>query len=155
MSTRTFLLASAVLALTFLIVGCSPNPQPVGLTPIPTLAPAEPITLVPALQTPPQGGAAQPSGSETAEPAPPSPAAAGDAAKGEQIYTVNCVPCHGQDLKGVVGPSLVTAELKAQPDQFFVDTITNGRAGTAMPAWGDRLSSQDIEDVIAFLRSKQ
>jgi mono/diheme cytochrome c family protein len=33
--------------------------------------------------------------------------------------------------------------------------ITNGVAGTAMPAWEGRLSSQDIEDVIAFLRSKQ
>ena len=35
----------------FLLSACgSPNPQPVGLTPIPTLAPAETPTLIPAMQ---------------------------------------------------------------------------------------------------------
>jgi mono/diheme cytochrome c family protein len=58
-------------------------------------------------------------------------------------------------LKGVVGPSLVTAEVAAQADDLYRNVIVNGRAGTAMAAWGDRLSAQDIEDVIAFIRSKQ
>ena len=156
MSARTNMLASMVLVLVLLLMGgCSPNPQPVGLTPIPTLAPAEPVTLVPVLQTAPTGGE-QPGSGETAQPATPPPTAAGDAAKGEQIYTQNCAVCHGPDAAaGPVGPTLISAALAAQPDGFYQDVIINGRAGTAMPAWGDRLIPQEIAAVIAFLRSKQ
>ena len=50
---------------------------------------------------------------------------------------------------------LISAELAAQPDDFYRQVILNGRSGTAMPAWQGRLSDQEIEDVIAFLRSKQ
>ena len=34
-------------------------------------------------------------------------------------------------------------------------TITGGRPGTAAPAWGALLSTQEIEDAIAFPRSRQ
>lgn len=157
MSTQTCRTMSAALLLVLLVaVGCSPNPQPPGLTPIPTLAPAEPVTLVPALQTPAQPGGEPAQPGATAEPIIPPPAPAGDADRGEVVFTTNCLACHGPDAAGgAVGPSLVAAQVAAQPDDFYRQTIVNGRAGTAMAAWGDRLSPQEIEDVIAYIRSKQ
>jgi mono/diheme cytochrome c family protein len=126
-------------------LACNPNPQPEGLTPVPTLAPG--ATLTPSLEATPT-----PAGEAEASPAP----AGGDADNGAAIFAQDCAGCHGQNAEGgSVGPSLVSAELKAQSDDFFRQTILNGRAGTAMPAWEGRLSAQDIEDVIAFLRSKQ
>ena len=50
MATR-ILTIIAVLALALLVSAClSPNPQPSGLTPVPTLAPAATLTLAPAIQ---------------------------------------------------------------------------------------------------------
>lgn len=147
MTLRDRLLASLVLLLVLILsLSCNPNPQPEGLTPIPTLAPAATLTLIPALE----GGAV--TGGEAA----PTPAPeGGDPASGEAIFAGNCATCHGPNAEGGIGPSLVSAEMKAKDDDHYRQVITNGVTGTAMPAWGGRLSTQDIEDVIAFLRSRQ
>lgn len=154
---QRFLIGLTLLLALFLTLSCNPNPQPEGLTPVPTLAPAATLTLIPSLEqpvaptgqaeaSPPAGGEAQPS------PAP----AGGDPANGAIVFAANCAGCHGPDAAGgSVGPTLISAELKAQSDDFFRQTILNGRSGTAMPSWQGRLSEQQIEDVIAFLRSKQ
>jgi mono/diheme cytochrome c family protein len=146
MLSRDRILTSVALLLVLIVtLACNPNPQPEGLTPVPTLAPG--ATLTPSLEATPT-----PAGEAEASPAP----AGGDADNGAAIFAQDCAGCHGQNAEGgSVGPSLVSAELKAQSDDFFRQTILNGRAGTAMPAWEGRLSAQDIEDVIAFLRSKQ
>jgi hypothetical protein len=34
-------------------------------------------------------------------------------------------------------------------DDWFRETLVNGRAGTAIPTWVGNLSAQEIEDVIA------
>lgn len=162
-----FLIGLALVLMLFLTLSCNPNPQPEGLTPVPTLAPAATLTLIPSLEqpaaptsetvaSPAPGGEAEasptPGGGAEASPAP----AGGDPANGATVFAMNCAGCHGQDAAGgSVGPTLVSAELKAQDDDFYRQTILNGRAGTAMPAWQGRLSEQEIEDVIAFLRSKQ
>jgi mono/diheme cytochrome c family protein len=161
MSPRDRILTSLALMLVLIFaLSCNPNPQPEALTPVPTLAPAATLTLIPSLEGAPATG-----GETVASPQPPAtggePAATaapagGDPAKGAMVFAQNCAGCHGPDAQGgSVGPTLVSAELKAQSDDFFRQTILNGRTGTAMPAWGDRLSTLDIEDVIAFLRSKQ
>jgi len=161
MSPRDRILTSLVLSLVMILtLSCNPNPQPEGLTPIPTLAPAATLTLIPSLEGPPTTGgetvaspAAPETGGEAAATAAP---AGGDAANGATVFSQNCAACHGANAQGgSVGPTLVSAELKAQSDDFFRQTILNGRAGTAMPAWQGRLSAQDIEDVIAYLRSLQ
>jgi len=65
-------------------------------------------------------------------------------------------PCHGEDASGgSLGPTLISAKVAAKDDDFFRDAIANGRPGSAMPPWSSVLSTQNIEDVIAFLRSKQ
>jgi hypothetical protein len=50
---------------------------------------------------------------------------------------------------------LVRAEVVAQPDEFFRETITNGRHGTAMLTWISIFGAQSIEGVIAWLRTIQ
>jgi mono/diheme cytochrome c family protein len=151
------LIGLALLLVLSLTLSCNPNPQPEGLTPVPSLAPAATLTLIPSLEQPvaPTSEAAAsppPGGEAVASPAP----AGGDPANGALVFAANCAGCHGPDAAGgAVGPTLISAELKAQPDDFFRQTILNGRSGTAMPAWQGRLSDQQISDVIAFLRSKQ
>jgi len=78
------------------------------------------------------------------------------AARGHDIFFTSCAACHGRDAGGSdLGPTLVSPEVAAQDDDFFRETITNGRPGTSMPVWGSVLSSEDIEDVVAFLRTRQ
>jgi mono/diheme cytochrome c family protein len=154
---QRFLIGLVLVLALFLSLSCNPNPQPEGLTPVPTLAPAATLTLIPSLEQPVSPGgeavaSSVPGGEVGASPAPP----AGDSANGALVFAANCAACHGPDAAGgSVGPTLISAELKAQPDDFFRQTILNGRSGTVMPAWQGRLSEQEIEDVIAFLRSKQ
>jgi mono/diheme cytochrome c family protein len=157
------ILASLALLLVLLLsLSCNPNPQPEALTPIPTLAPAATLTLVTELEGPAEGSGEAASSPELDEPAEGSGEAAsspaiegGDPAKGATVFQ-NCAPCHGEDAQGgSIGPTLVSAEMKAKDDDYYRQTLINGIEGTAMTAWSGRLSAQDIEDVIAFLRSKQ
>ena len=143
----------ALLLVLMLTLACNPNPQPEGLTPVPTLAPAATLTLIPSLEEPPPT-----SGEPVASPEPggEEAPAAGDATNGATVYAQNCAACHGENAEGgAVGPTLISAELQAQDDDFYREVILNGREGTSMPAWEGRLSTQEIEDVIAFVRSKQ
>ncbi len=76
--------------------------------------------------------------------------AQGDAAAGESIFADNgCGSCHtlaAAGTSGSIGPNLDDA----QPDhELVVDRVTNG-AG-AMPAFGDSLDEQQINDVAAYV----
>jgi mono/diheme cytochrome c family protein len=138
-----------------LTLSCNPNPQPEGLTPVPTLAPAASVTLIPALEEPPEVQASPvPDEGEVEEPAPV--ASASDPANGAEVFALNCAVCHGTGAEGgAVGPTLISAEVQAKDDEQYRETIVNGITGTAMPAWGARLSEQEVDDVIAFVRSLQ
>jgi mono/diheme cytochrome c family protein len=74
----------------------------------------------------------------------------GNAAAGEGVFaSAGCGGCHALEAAGTsgsVGPNLDDA----QPDfELAVDRVTNGRG--AMPAFGDRLSEQQIRDVAAYV----
>jgi mono/diheme cytochrome c family protein len=148
MATR-ILTIIAVLALALLVSAClSPNPQPSGLTPVPTLAPAATLTLAPAIQ----GGAAAA--------AAPSAAGKGDAALGVPIYEQHCTSCHGIEGQGGIGPTLRNNQfIQTGGDQGIFTTIANGRPGTKMPAWlqanGGPLVDAQINNVIAYLHLLQ
>jgi mono/diheme cytochrome c family protein len=107
----------------------------------------------------PEEGGARPTPTPAAKVtpgAPPGEVAQGDPARGEQVFIQNCISCHGPGAAGgALGPSLVRPEAAAQPDDWYRETITNGRAGSAMPAWGPIPSAPDIEDGISWIRSRQ
>lgn len=80
----------------------------------------------------------------------------GDVALGKQIYEQNCVSCHSADLSGGIGKPLNAGSPAAgDPDEELLETITNGVSGTAMPAWGNSLSEDEIKAVLAYIRSVQ
>lgn len=70
-----------------------------------------------------------------------------------EFFQANCAACHGQNREGVVGPALTPAVL-TQADDFYRDTILNGRPGTAMPAWSQvkGLSEADADALVQFLK---
>jgi mono/diheme cytochrome c family protein len=130
-----------------LAAACTPNPGPEGLTPIPTLAPAETATLVPAI-----------AGVGVAEELPAAETAS--AALGAPLYLLHCTRCHGVQGEGVYAPPLRNSQfIQAGDDQSVFDTIADGRPGTEMPAWlrikGGNLSDAEIGDVVAYLHTLQ
>ena len=97
-----------------------------------------------------------PAPEEATPEAPAGPVGEGDPANGEQVFTQYCASCHGPDAAGgALSPTLVSADVGANDDEFFRETIIDGRAGTTIPPWGGILSAQVVEDLISFLRSKQ
>jgi len=67
-------------------------------------------------------------------------------ADGDDIYHSKCIICHG--LKGGRGPNLFATKLT---DEQFMEVVINGRKG--MPAWGLRLSPDDVWKIHAFLKA--
>jgi len=83
--------------------------------------------------------------------------AAVPAVSGEAIYTNNCMMCHGADGKGF--PALKTPDFtdpkwqSSNKDKQIGDVIKNGKKGTMMAAFGNKLNDQEITAVIAYIRS--
>lgn len=154
MATRIWVTIITLLWLALFLVGCAnPNPQPPGLTPIPSLAPGATVTLVPALQ------GASPAAATSAG-ATPAAATKPDPVAGQQIFAQNCTPCHGARAEGGLGPALRGSKfIQSSNDQTIFNTLAKGRSGTAMPAWlqanGGSLTETQINNVIAFLRTLQ
>jgi mono/diheme cytochrome c family protein len=69
-------------------------------------------------------------------------------AEGDAIYHSKCIICHG--LKGARGPNIFASTLT---DEQFLEVVINGRKGTLMPAWGFRLSPDDVWKVHAFVKA--
>lgn len=76
---------------------------------------------------------------------------------GHGIFKDHCAGCHGDDGKGIstVGtPDFTDHKIQASlTDEEIIDTITNGKKGTIMPAWKGQLSTQEISAVAEFVRS--
>lgn len=75
--------------------------------------------------------------------------------RGEQVYAVNCASCHQPNGKGVPpsfpaldGSGVVLGDTREQ-----IDILLNGRAGTAMAAFGSILTDNDIAAVITYTRN--
>lgn len=76
-------------------------------------------------------------------------------AQGQALFA-GCAGCHGAQGEGRIGtgPSLNSETfLAASSDQFLIDTISNGRAGTTMIPWSGSYSPEQIEGIVAYIRS--
>ncbi len=88
---------------------------------------------------------------------------AGDAAKGEKVFKANCMVCHGEkgDGNGPAAAPLTpkprnftsATEMKGIDDARLHKSIMEGRPNTAMVSFAKTLSANDIEDVIAYLKT--
>ena len=74
-------------------------------------------------------------------------------ARGKEIFSQNCSPCHGPEAKGAIGPNLTDKEwfYGGKPEEI-VHTITNGTE-KGMPSWKSQLGAAKIGDVAAFVHS--
>lgn len=86
----------------------------------------------------------------------PGQAAAPDASRQavlEHLLTQDCGSCHGLRLTGGLGPAITPEALAGKPRESLIGTVTYGRDGTAMPAWGLLLDAQDITWLVDRLLS--
>jgi mono/diheme cytochrome c family protein len=84
--------------------------------------------------------------------------AKGNVSNGQSIYKRHCVGCHGIEGKGdgyrLLGPdpaNLTARSTKEKPDSTLLKTIHEGKPN--MPSWKVRLSGQDSQDVLAYIRT--
>ncbi len=80
-------------------------------------------------------------------------------ARGRRVYNVYCLSCHpaysshgdkGPGLKDLYKKPYLPSGLTAT-DEHVQQSIMQGR--TMMPRFGDQLSPQEVQDLIAYLRT--
>lgn len=76
-------------------------------------------------------------------------------AKGETVYNANCAACHGATGAGIPGvfPALAGSPTATGDVAEHINTVVNGRTGTAMSAFKTQLSDVDLAAVITFERN--
>ena len=76
---------------------------------------------------------------------------------GGDLFKQKCSMCHGVDGKGFSAlktPDFTDPKVQASlTDKEIVETIKNGKKGTAMPAFGDKLSDDQIHSLVTYIRS--
>jgi len=75
--------------------------------------------------------------------------------RGEQLFlAMNCSGCHGEDAKtGIFAPNLTNNYWRyGGSDADVYNSIYEGRA-RGMPAWGAVLSTNQIWEIVAYIRS--
>jgi cytochrome c oxidase cbb3-type subunit 3 len=87
--------------------------------------------------------------------------AKGDPKNGQLVYEQNCLRCHGLSLEGdgpdgrflVVAPAnLQSVRSRAKTDWELLLAISHGVAFSPMHGWRDRLTQEQILDVLAYIR---
>ena len=93
----------------------------------------------------------------------------GQVSRGGKLFQQNCAECHGVNGEGAPNwrqrdaegffpapPLNGTGHAWHHPQKMLHHVIKNGSPGGQgkMPAWGNHLSDQEIEDVIAWFKSK-
>jgi glucose/arabinose dehydrogenase len=70
-----------------------------------------------------------------------------------QIYDDNCVGCHGDDLAGGYGSSLVDDEWPSgSSDEDIAAAIRDGIPSGGMPGWAETLDEKQIRAMVIFIR---
>jgi mono/diheme cytochrome c family protein len=80
-----------------------------------------------------------------------------DAPDAEPLFQQKCAMCHGRDGKGMSAiktPDWTDPKTQASiTDTEMKEIILNGKKGTPMPAFKDKLKDEEIDGLIKFLRS--
>ena len=74
--------------------------------------------------------------------------------RGAEVYGTNCVACHQANGQGLPGafPALAAGAITTGPATGHIDIVLNGKAGTAMAAFGPQLGDADLAAVITYER---
>jgi cytochrome c oxidase subunit 2 len=75
--------------------------------------------------------------------------------RGEDVYLQYCVTCHQVNGQGIppAFPSLVGQGVSVGPIDAHIDIVLNGKAGSAMQAFGVQLSPAELASVITYERN--
>lgn len=137
------------LAIALVLAGCGQKTPPAAETA--PAAPAPEVAAAPAAPAPaaPAAPAAAPAAAAVA-------AATGDLVKGEQIYTANCLSCHGAGVLGA--PKFGDKTLWGPRIAQGIDTLhTNALNGIRMmpPKGGNAtLKDEDVKAAVDYMVSK-
>ncbi len=76
-------------------------------------------------------------------------------ARGEKVYANNCVACHQANGQGIKGsfPALDGSKIVQGAAAGHINIVLNGKAGTAMAAFGKQLSDTEIAAVVTYERN--
>jgi len=76
-------------------------------------------------------------------------------ALGEKVYGANCAACHQPTGMGIPGafPALSGSKIATGDRSAHIDRVMNGKANTAMAAFGAQLSDLDLAAVITYERN--
>lgn len=83
------------------------------------------------------------------------PAFAGDVGAGEQVFNANCAACHAGGQNVIMPDKTLEKEALEQylaggrNEKAVMTQVTNGK--NAMPAFGGRLSEEDIANVASYV----
>ncbi|MCC3374832.1 cytochrome c [Cohnella sp. REN36] len=70
------------------------------------------------------------------------------------LYRNNCISCHGGELQGKMGPDSDLRQVGARLDQDQIRRqIAEG--GSLMPAFGQRLKTEEIDALAAWLAARK
>ncbi len=75
--------------------------------------------------------------------------------RGEAVYNTNCAACHQANGQGIPGvfPAIAGGAIATGDIAGHTDIVMNGKAGTAMQAFGAQLNDVDLAAVITFQRN--
>jgi mono/diheme cytochrome c family protein len=83
-----------------------------------------------------------------------------DVLSGRVIYSTTCIRCHGVDGKGdgqmKFNPpvaDLTSSAVQGKLDARLFKSVHDGRQNTAMGAWREALTDDEIWDVLAYVRT--
>jgi len=78
----------------------------------------------------------------------------GNLKNGAELFAHKCSECHGLKAEGITAPALSNpAYLAFATDAYIKYAIEKGREGTKMVAFEKELSSKQIDDLTAYIRS--
>ena len=73
------------------------------------------------------------------------------AAGAQHLYQEHCVACHGESRLGGIGPALLPENLERLRTSEAVRVIREGRMATQMPAFGDKLSADQTQQLAEWI----
>ena len=72
------------------------------------------------------------------------------------LYQTHCAACHGAQLQGGQGPSLIQrADSRSNDASALVRVVREGRPERGMPAWNDKLSDTEISSLAQFIEQRR
>jgi cytochrome c oxidase cbb3-type subunit 3 len=76
--------------------------------------------------------------------------------EGAEIFTKNCVACHGVGGGGVIGPNLTDAAwIHGGAPGAIHKTIVEGVIAKGMPPWGRAVPPDELAALVSYVRSLQ